>query len=152
MIYLGREIAFKEIIQVEDWQIKVYTISKEPNFKFSDFYPAVKERLPQWLTMENSFDASNGKIGFLIVHEGTEGIFSIINWWVGRNMLNTHIFITPYDQLGVFKKISGDGLSPCIWEMEVINHERKAWVKYVLEQQDLPDFKEYLQNQLCGIK
>ena len=39
----------------------------------------------------------NEQIAFIIIHEATEGVFSLINWWVGENMLNTHIFLTAYD-------------------------------------------------------
>ena len=74
--------------------------------------------------MENSFNSSNEKIGFLILHSGTEGIFSLINWWVGENMLNTHIFLTAPKKPMDFTQISGNGLAPCIWELEVIYHER----------------------------
>lgn len=96
--------------------------------------------------MKNSFDSHNDKTGFLILHSGTEGIFSLINWWVGNNMLNTHIFITKHNQTSDFRKISGDGLAPCIWELEVINHERISWTKNILKHPAKPQFKEYLSD------
>ena len=94
--------------------------------------------------MENSFNANHDSIAFLILHEGTEGIFSLINWWVGQNRLNTNIYITEHHQLDTFKKISGDGLAPCIWELEIINHERLTWINEVLKLTPQPNFKRYL--------
>ncbi|NRA94485.1 MAG: hypothetical protein HRU26_17790, partial [Psychroserpens sp.] len=92
--YQARNIEFKELINLENWYIKVYTITKADTFDFPDYYEHVLDQLPKWLAMDNSFNPKHEKIGFLILHAATEGIFSIINWWVGKNMLNTHIFLT----------------------------------------------------------
>src|SRR5690606_21623168 len=123
-----------------------YTISKTGNFNHPEFYKNVKQKIPEWLSMKNSFDADDDKTGFLILHSGTEGIFSLINWWVGKNMLNTHIFITDHNQTFDFKKISGDGLAPCIWELEVINYERISWTKNILKHPVEPRFSAYLSD------
>lgn len=147
--YKARHIQFKEVFEVNDWRIKMYTISKQGDFDVPVLYKNAKARLPEWLDMNNSFDATNDKIGFLILHAGTEGIFSIINWWVGGNMLNTHIFISSPKQPSKFTKISGDGLSPCIWELEVINHERISWTNNILKAA-IPDFSAYLNEVYNG--
>jgi hypothetical protein len=44
------------------------------------FYKNDISQLSEWLKQKNSFYASNDAISFLILHSGTEGIFSIINW------------------------------------------------------------------------
>ncbi|WP_111685300.1 hypothetical protein [Winogradskyella tangerina] len=143
-IYKPRHIKFKELLKVNDWSIKVYTITKQGEFDYSDFYSNVKEKLPEWLAIHNGFNAQHNHIGFLILHAGTEGIFTLINWWVGDNMLNTHIFKSNYDQLDNFEQLSGNGLAPCIWELEIINHERLAWIDAVLKLAPQPNYKRYL--------
>ena len=142
--YRPRHIEFKEHLKIDDWQIKVYTITKEDKFNNEDFYDNVKHQLHSWLKLKNKFNSDHNHIGFLILHAGTEGIFSLINWWVGDNMLNTHIFKTDYNKLDEFVKISGDGLAPCIWEFEIINHERVAWINHVLKKAPQPQFPSYL--------
>ncbi|MEM8584816.1 MAG: hypothetical protein AAGF87_11130, partial [Bacteroidota bacterium] len=144
-MYQPRKIAFQELHHCDDWWIKIYTIAKQGDFDQFGIYGHAKDKLPTWLAMENSFDASHDHMAFLIVHAGTEGVFSIINWWVGTNMLNTHVFITEYENPSQFRKISGDGLAPCIWEMEVINHERIAWTEQVLKKSE-PDYQTYLNS------
>ncbi|UZO79488.1 hypothetical protein NBT05_11005 [Aquimarina sp. ERC-38] len=134
------------MIKVDDWQIKVYTIAKKGEFDHPEFYNNVITQLPQWLQLENSFKASNDKIAFLILHSGTEGIFSLINWWVDKYMLNTNIFITHPSKPDKFNKISGDGLAPCIWELEVINHERISWTNHVIKKMPEPQYDEYLKD------
>lgn len=150
-VYKTRKIAFKEVLAINDWQIKVYTIAKNGDFNHDEFYENVKKEIPKWLRMSNSFNDNNEQIGFLILHAGTEGIFSLMNWWVGENMLNTHIFMTQYDTPSSFTKISGDGLAPCIWEIEVIHHEKNAWVNHVLKQYSNPNFQGYLDSTYNGI-
>lgn len=149
--YKPRKIEFKEIIETEDWSIKTYTISQNGDFNHPKFYKEVKTQLPKWLSMENSFDSSNDKIGFLILHSGTGGIFSLINWWVGKNMLNTHIFITNPKETKDFTKVSGDGLAPCIWDLDIINHERISWRDSILKQASNPNYQGYLKDVYNGI-
>lgn len=145
-MYKVRHIKFKEIISVAQWKVKAYTISKNINFQADVTYAHVLKKLPDWLNQFNSFDASHENIAFLIVHEGTEGVFSLINTWVGKNMLQTHIFISKFDTPTSFEKISGDGLFACIWELEVINHEKDSWVNHILKKQENPDYQSYLED------
>ena len=147
MKYQKRTIKFEEVYKTsEGWSIKIYTISKTNSFNHIMFYENVKMQLPKWLSLKNSFDSNNDKIGFLILHSGTEGIFSLINWWVGKNMLNTHIFMTAPEKPNEFTKISSDGLAPCVWELEVINHERISWTNNVLKQMSNPNYQKYLED------
>lgn len=148
--YTARKIEFKEVFEIYDWSIKIYTISKNGDFDHPKFYDLVKTKLPKWLSMENSFVTSNEKVGFLILHSGNEGIFSLINWWVGNNMLNTHIFLTDSKNQIDFTKISGDGLASCIWELEVIYHERTSWLRNVLKQAQNPSYQAYLEDVYNG--
>ncbi|MBC8753862.1 hypothetical protein H2O64_04220 [Kordia sp. YSTF-M3] len=143
-----RTISFVEVVTIAQWKIKVYTISKEDEFNHPEFYKNAISQLPSWLEKENSFDASHNNIGFLILHAGTEGIFSLINWWVGINMMNTHIFLTPKKGEIEFQLISGDGIAPCIWEFEIINFERLSWIKHILKQHENPNYTAYLEDHI----
>ncbi len=144
--YKTRHIEFRETIAIDDWKIKIYTISKDEKFDHPQFYDAVKKELKKWLLMDNSFNPNNDKIGFLILHSGNEGIFSIINWWIDQHMMNTHIFLSNRNEPINFTKVSGDGLAPCIWELEVINHERVSWINNILKQIPDPDYSRYLND------
>lgn len=147
--YQSRKIEFKETLALANqWQLKVYYINDDEQTLHKNF-ELLKPNLPKWLEMGNSFNADHENLGFLILHKGKEGIFTLINWWVGDNMINTHVFISPHDNPSEFRKISGDGLFACIWEMEVINFERIAWAENMLKP-DSPNVKAYLNEQLNG--
>lgn len=145
-LYKERKIEFKELVEINGWKIKIYTISKSGKFYHPEFYEAVKTELNNWLLLNNSFNPSNDMIGFLILHSGNEGIFSIINWWIDKHMMNTHIFLSKHNEPIKFTKVSGDGLAPCIWELEVINHERISWMTNILKQNSTPDYNRYLND------
>ncbi|MEM7368101.1 MAG: hypothetical protein AAF587_05830 [Bacteroidota bacterium] len=149
-LYKSRKIVFEEVIRVGEWYVKMYTITKSAEFEHPELYQQAIQQLPVWLEMKNQFDDSHAHMAFLIVHAGTIGIFSIVNWWVGTNMLNTHIFLTVPDSPTTFTKISGTGLSPCIWELEIINRERIAWMRHVLQRSPNPDYEAYLMDTFTG--
>ncbi len=58
-------------------------------------------------------------------------------------MLNTNIFISNSENPFKFERISGNGLALCVWELEVINHERLSWTNNVLKQYSMPKYKKY---------
>ena len=150
-MYRPRRIEFLKIANIGNWQVKIYTIAKSGKFDHPVFLENVLSESKKWLASENSFAAACEPYAFLILHAGTEGIFSIINWWVDRNMLNQHIYLTLPDKPHQFKKISGDGLAPCVWELEVINQERIYWTNHILKQMPAPDYASYLRENFIGI-
>lgn len=142
-MYKTRFIQFKEVIQIEGWDVKVYVITKDGSFKEESLYGNAKSHLPNWFRSSNGFNNAHEHKAFLILHVGTEGVFTLVNWWVGENMLTTHIYLTAPDSPSQFKLISGKGLAPCVWELEVINHERIAWTNHVLKAKE-PNYSAYL--------
>lgn len=150
MSYKERKINFLEVETLNKWSIKIYTITMKVTFAAESVIQASKKQLNNWLTDMNSFDANHEHMAFLIVHECAEGVFVLINTWVGNNMLQRHIYIT-HDGGVSFKKISGDGLCACIWELEIIHFESKAWTKHVVTQNDNPDYQKYLEESLNTI-
>lgn len=145
-MYKARNIQFRDFLKIGDWRIKSYTISEKDKFDSAIVYSNAIDQLPEWLEQLNSFDSRHDHTSFLIIHEAKGGVFSLINTWVGGNMLQTHIFITRYHEENVFTKISGDGLFACVWELAIIDHERKAWLKHILQQDDKQDFDSYLKD------
>jgi hypothetical protein len=144
--YVARHIQYREVIALDDWKVKVYTISKDDKFSQELVYEHVLEQLPAWLERKNSFNSNHYGHAFLILHVASEGVFSLINWWLEGYMLNMHVFLSNPEDPTSIKQISGDGLGPCTWELEVINHERVAWTKHVLKKGENPDFEAYLSD------
>lgn len=143
--YQQRPVRFIEIHQHKDWQIKLYSISIYNEFVSSENVKNAKQHLDQWLA-RSSGNLDNYKIATLILHEGKEGSFAIINWWIDENMLQNFVYLKKVGE--DYKLFSADGITTCVWEMAVLWHERNAWVKHVLKKNKKPDFKAYLYEQL----
>ena len=66
--YKTRKLEFRELIEINDWKIKIYTISKFGDFNHQVFYQNVLKELQGWINEDNGFDSSNEKIAFVILH------------------------------------------------------------------------------------
>ena len=87
-------------------------------------------------------------VGILIVHEATEGLFVLLSWWVGENMLNHEVYFSPATETPRLEALSPPGIVACVWELAVLAHERQAWVDRVLNNAAGPDLDGYLESRL----
>ncbi|MBL0073637.1 MAG: hypothetical protein IPP34_18250 [Bacteroidetes bacterium] len=111
----SRPIRFLEIIKLNNWQIKCYSIS-DSNEKVPDAYvQKAKSNLEQWLHLSHLTTLTNYSTATLLLHECKEGCFAIINWWVDDNMLQHFVFLTPNINSS-FSLYSDSGVVTCVWE------------------------------------
>jgi hypothetical protein len=143
--YLQRPVRFLEIHLHNDWQIKLYSISIKNEYVSKENVQKAKQHLDNWLSKSSIYNLETYKIATLILHEGKEGCFAIINWWIDENMLQNFVYLIEDGQ--DYKLFSANGITTCVWEMAILWHERNAWVKHVLMQNEKPDFKAYLNEQ-----
>ncbi|MCB0644472.1 MAG: hypothetical protein KDC44_22665 [Phaeodactylibacter sp.] len=144
--YQKRAIAFRGLTQTEGWTVKVYAITPHDNFRSEAALQAVIKQLPQLLQPAEA----HYHLAFLIVHEGTDGLWSLINWWTGGEMLRTDTYFSDYDQPEALSQYPQQGSMACVWELPVINQERELWVKHILCQAEQPDVEGYLHHALEG--
>ncbi|MDF1699100.1 MAG: hypothetical protein P1U56_24820 [Saprospiraceae bacterium] len=65
-MYKPRHITFKELITIEGWQIKSYTISESIDFQNIHAYQQAVALLSDWILDMNSFNDQHESIAFLI--------------------------------------------------------------------------------------
>ncbi len=145
--YQPRPIRFVELFEVENWTIKIYSISIVNELVSAENLHHAKANLQAWLEKSKAYDLETYNIATLILHEGKEGCFAIINWWIDDNMLQNFVYLKPNGE-NEYRLYSQDGMATCVWEMEIWWHERNAWVKHVLMKNEKPDFESYLKEQL----
>ncbi len=68
-------------------------------------------------------------LGFLICHQGRTGDYIILCWWDRENELPIRVFVR--DDKG-WRPARGSE-SVCVWDLEVIWHERCAYVETMLK-------------------
>ena len=76
-----------------------------------------------------------GASGFTIAHDAATAALAIVYWWANENELHARHFFAPLDDPGALAPLPDAGLA-CVWELEVIDFERRAWLRDVLEDGD----------------
>lgn len=83
--------------------------------------------------------------GFLLVHEGNAGVWLLVDLWAA-DILEHHLFRAPLDDPTHFGPAPFQASAACVWELEVVLHERDAWVRHVLSRPEQPEFERYLKD------
>lgn len=148
--YKPRKIDFHNTIRVNNWQIKVYKFTFRETFQADEILEKAIAKLPEWLETAKTLNFEIYHIGFLMIHEGRDGIWCILSWWLGENMLRSLTFSTSTASPNDFTLNPQKGGMVCVWELEVINFERKMWIEHILKKAENPDFAGYLNEKMSG--
>jgi len=77
----------------------------------------------------------DGAFGFTIAHDAAAAALGLVYWWANENEIHHRVFAAPLDDPGALEPADGTGLA-CVWELEVIDFERRAWLEHVLLGED----------------
>lgn len=146
--YKKRPIRFLKIIEHDGWKIKAYSISCLKEVVNPGLLIYAKNNLNNWLSNNVNYNFPNYKIATLILHEGKDGCFAVINWWVNENMLQQHVYFSSYHLPNQFKFYSDNCMFACTWELAILWFERNAWVENILMKPHHPDYEKYLMQQM----
>jgi hypothetical protein len=83
-----------------------------------------------------------GAYGFTIAHDAATAGLAIAYWWANENEIHKHVFAAPLDDPGALEPADGTGMA-CVWELEVIDFERRAWLEDVLKDGDIERYLEH---------
>jgi hypothetical protein len=89
-----------------------------------------------------------GAVGFTIAHDAASAGLGIVYWWANDNEIHMRAFAAPQDDPGALAPADGTGMA-CVWELEVIDFERRAWLEDVLKGGDVG---RYLERQLAEVE
>lgn len=145
-----RKAEFNRLATIKDWRVKIYTITWRLCFESFEILENAVAKLPVLLEKTSALGLKTYRAGFLIVHEGRDGVWTLFNWWLGGGILQSITFFTPFDAPHEFRSLSADGFMACVWELAVIDFERAQWVENVLQKAEKPDFSGYLETVLNG--
>lgn len=143
--YKTRPIRFLELWQHEGWRVKVYGFAAASERPSQELVDAIKglaaETLPTPAVDEHRYG-----VAFLYAHQGQGGGgFAAVNWWGNENELFHFQYESPAGALSDLRSIAETGgTMGCVWDLAVIEHERKAWMECVLVNEGGPDLDAYL--------
>lgn len=129
-----RSIRFIRREDVDGWRLKVYGIGTHAPDARPEFVDATlrvaRETLPD-----------GGGAGFVIAHDAKSAGLGLVYWWAGENEIHGRFFAAPLDDPTALVPNDGTGLA-CVWELEIIDFERRAWLEDVLKNDDVDAYLE----------
>lgn len=84
-------------------------------------------------------------VGFVIAHQGATGDYVVLAWWDNENELPVRVLVR---RPGGQWRNAETTESVCVWDLEIIWHERQAWVETVLATGDPTERNTYLSRAL----
>jgi hypothetical protein len=143
--YKTRPIRFMELWEHEGWRVKVYGIAAASDHPSPELVDAIKRIAAEALPAP-AVDEDRYGVAFLYAHQGRDGGgFASVNWWGNENELYHHQYEAPAGAVSELRSVAETGGSMgCVWDLAVIEHERKAWVECVLANDAGPDLDAYL--------
>lgn len=107
--------------------LKWYTMSATPDPVPTDVLASAQEASVGMVDPGGNEPAT----GFAILHLGEEADWLQICWW-RADILHARLFQRPPGSGDPFGEPSDDSVRACVWELEVIDFERRAWATHVL--------------------
>lgn len=141
-----RPIRYVHPIQGSEYTIKVYWISAYEEVPDETLISMAEEFVLS--EFQNLAGQDHHGYGFMIVHQGRDGNYIVLDWWVGENMIKQKIYHAPLEMPYAFSDFSGTGIVTCVWEVQVLAFEANAWKETVLSNQSRPDFSGYQEKYL----
>ena len=80
-------------------------------------------------------------------HDPTSLYIALLNWWQSENELHQRIYVSPKETPIAFVPVENQPAG-CVWELEIVDFERRAWIEDVLANPDGPSLERYLERRV----
>ena len=144
--YKPRPVGFLELVQLGPWRIKLYGLTAEHTRLLPELVSAAKDLARKVLPSDVEGSTAYG-VGFAGVHCGADSNLIFIDWWANEDELHHHVFVSSLEQPLEIQP-APQGLTACVFDLQVIWFERSAWVEKVLSNPSGPDLEAYLRKVL----
>ena len=144
--YKPRHVRFIRREEVEGWQLKLYGIAlngKEPD---PGFVEATRDLAAAVFPQPPATDDHYG-VAFATAHDAASAHIALVYWWQSENELHQRIYVSPKDNPISFAQVENQPAG-CVWELAIVDFERRAWIEDVLANPGGPDLERYLERRL----
>ena len=136
--YAPRRIRSHGIREVAGWRLKLYSVVLDgaaPDWGvFEPSIVSVEAALPSPAVV-----AGRPGLGFLIAHTGRGMWYTVLCWWDRENELPIRVWVAEQDGGPPRWRPAQGSESVCVWDLDVIWHERQAWVRTLLAEHPARD-------------
>ena len=144
--YSPRHVRFVRRENVDGWRLKLYGIAlngKEPD---PGFVEATRDLAASVLPRPAEAVDRYG-VAFATAHDARSAYIALIYWWQSENELHQRIYVSPKKTPNSFRQVENQPAG-CVWELAIVDFERRAWIEDVLANPSGPDLERYLDRRL----
>lgn len=139
--YRPRRTEWLGVTERAGWRLKLIAIAAGSELPGDAEIEAALEAAERDLPQPTRSGTGLGA-GFLILHRGTEALWVLVCWWEA-DILYERLWRADLGTTNL-RSVPPEGPTACVWELQAIDHERRAWIRYVLERPATPDLSGYL--------
>jgi hypothetical protein len=142
--YHQRRCEYLSEERVGDWRLKLYGLARPEQGVRPELAETTLALAAECLP---PVDAEHHGAAFAIAHDARWPI-ALIYWWQGQNELHSRIYVgsEPTDL-----SPAGPTAFGCVWELGVVETERRAWIEEVIGNPDGPDLDAYMARRFEGM-
>ena len=141
--YRPRSLRFIRRQDIGEWRMKVYAIAADIDRGARPELVEATVDLARRVLPAPALGGERTGIGFVIAHDAAAASIGIVYWWQSVNELHQRSFIGPKDDPRKMEKIVDPGAG-CVYELGIVDFERRAWLDDVLANPAGPDLDLYL--------
>lgn len=141
-----RKVRFLGYHATADWTLKLYGVAAHGDVPRPVLVEAMRTEIDARLPSPATAELRHG-VGFAIAHDAADLGFVLIDWWYGRNEIHQIVLSTKLDDPGRLAPHPLPAVG-CVWELSVVDFERRAWLRHVLASADgQPSLEDYMAEQ-----
>jgi len=128
-----------------DWRLKLYGLAAPAKGVRPELLAATRQ-----LAASSLPDAADTHgAAFAIAHDANYPI-ALVYWWQATNELHQRVFVGRPDDLSEMLPVA---LTPagCVWELGIVEFERRAWIEDVIGNAAGPDIDRYMGRRFDGL-
>jgi hypothetical protein len=137
-----RPVRFLELLDTGEWLAKVYGITAVGETPEAPLIAAARSLAERELPRGEEAESTYG-LGLVVIHQAADFAFVLLNWWYGENELHEKLYSAPLGDPTALRP-HGKPAIGCVWELGVLDFERRAWLEHVLANPAGPDVGAYL--------
>lgn len=141
--YRPRSLRFIRRQDLGEWRMKVYAIAADVARGARPELIEATVDLARRVLPQPALGEETTGIGFVIAHDAAAASIGIVYWWQSVNELHQRSFIGPLDSPRQMQQIVHPGAG-CVYELGIVDFERRAWLDDVLADPAGADLDRYL--------
>jgi hypothetical protein len=142
--YHQRRCEFAGDVRLGDWRLKLYGLARPEHGVRAELIDTTRALAAESLP---AVDDKHHGAAFAIAHDARWPI-ALVYWWHDMNELHSRIYAgsEPDDLEPASPSAFG-----CVWELGVVEFERRAWIEEVIGNPDGPDLDAYFGRRFEGL-